>query len=125
MIQDDLLDWKPPAEIMGDRDGATYDSDRDLMRLDNAMGRIFRYIQDRQWHTLAELADAGICSEACASARLRDLRKPKFSAGRPYYIDRSHAGRGLYKYMFAGRAPEPTHVLVNGKWIPVQDGAAR
>lgn len=100
MNQPDLLAWTPPI-IMGDRDGASFDRTRDLTRLDNAMGRIFTHMQSGKWYTLAELAEVGECSEACASARCRDLRKKKFGQ---YQINKSHCGKGLWKYRFAGKA---------------------
>jgi hypothetical protein len=98
--QPDLLDWTPP-QIMGDRDGITFDRDRDRKRLDTVMARVFQFIQDGQWHTLQEIAEACGCSEASASARLRDARKPKFGG---YQINKSHCGSGLWKYRFAGKA---------------------
>jgi len=103
MMDIDLFNYTPPAPqtILGDRDGETFNTERDLARLDNAMGRIWTFIQDGNWHTLAELSAVGECSEACASARLRDLRKAKFGS---YQINRSHCGKGLWKYRFAGKA---------------------
>lgn len=97
--QADLLSWTPPV-IMGDRDGETFDRARDLERLDSAMGRIFRKMSDGQWYSLAELAEVGRCSEACASARVRDLRKIRFGG---FHVSRSHCGKGLWKYRLAGR----------------------
>lgn len=88
-----------PPVIFGDRDGQTFDRARDLERLDSAMGRIFRLVRDREWHTLSELAAIGECSEACASARVRDLRKKKFGG---YFVDRAHCGNGLWKYRWTG-----------------------
>ena len=96
-----LFDHAPPAVIRGDRDGETFDRTRDLDRLDNAMGRIFSKMKDGKWYTLAELAAAGECSEACASARVRDLRKAKFGG---FHVSRSHCGNGLWKYRLAGKA---------------------
>jgi hypothetical protein len=86
---------------LGDRDGITFDRDRDGKRLNSAMERIFNFIQDGEWHTLEELAAVGQCSEACASARLRDCRKERFGG---WQINRSHCGNGLWKYRFAGKA---------------------
>lgn len=100
MHQLDLLAYMPPV-IMGERDGASFDRERDLARLDNAMGRIYNHMQDGKWYTLAELAEVGQCSEACASARCRDMRKSKFGG---FQINKSHCGNGLWKYRFAGKA---------------------
>jgi hypothetical protein len=89
----------PPVVIMGDRDGETFDRARDLDRLDNAMGRIYTHMKDRGWYTLAELAEAGDCSEAGAAARVRDLRKKKFGG---FIVDHMNCGGGLWKYRFTG-----------------------
>lgn len=94
-----LFTCPPPPVIMGDRDGETFSRDRDLDRLDSAMGRIYSRMKDRNWYTLAELASAGECSEASASARIRDLRKKKFGG---FYVDKANCGDGLWKYRFTG-----------------------
>lgn len=95
-----LFDFTPPpASIMGDRDGETFNRARDLDRLDNAMGRIYTLMKDGRWYTLAELACVGECSEAAASARLRDLRKKKFGG---WFVDKANCGDGLWKYRFTG-----------------------
>ena len=93
-----LFDYTPPV-VLGDRDGETFDRARDLDRLDNAMGRIYARMKDRNWYTLADLASAGECSEACASARIRDLRKKKFGG---FFVDKANCGDGLWKYRFTG-----------------------
>lgn len=94
-----LFDHAPPAVIRGDRDGETFDRTRDLDRLDNAMGRIFNLMKDGRWYTLAELATAGECSEACASARFRDLSKDKFRGPEANWkTDKRHLSRGVWQY---------------------------
>lgn len=55
--------------------GATYDPEIDQARLNTALGRVWRLMRDGKPRTLAEIAKAAECSEAGASARLRDLRK--------------------------------------------------
>jgi uncharacterized membrane protein len=47
------------------------------------------------WWTLAELARATGYPEASISARLRDLRKPKFGG---YTVERQYVERGLFRY---------------------------
>jgi hypothetical protein len=49
---------------------------------------------DHQWHTLADLATTGD-PEASVSARLRDLRKPKFGG---FHIERRYVSAGLWAY---------------------------
>jgi hypothetical protein len=97
MRQHDLLGWTPPVPqiIMGDRDGQSYSRERDLERLDSAMGRIFRLLGDGRWHTVEEMTDAGRCSPTGATARYRDLSKPKFGG---FKTESKNFGGGLWKY---------------------------
>ena len=59
-------------------DGATFDYDQDHTRLKTSLERVAALMADGKPRTLREIADAVGCSEAGASARLRDLRKAKF-----------------------------------------------
>ena len=94
-----LLAYADRQMLHGDRDGETFNRARDRKRLDTAMERIFSTMQDKGWHTLRELADKGGCSEACASARIRDLRKPEHGGWR---VDRQNRGGGLWAYSWTG-----------------------
>jgi hypothetical protein len=81
-------------------DGETYDPDRDGQRLGRQLAAVSNLMADGQWRTLSEIAEAvrgesGRASEASCSARLRDLRKPKFGA---HTVDRRNAGDGLWEY---------------------------
>jgi hypothetical protein len=93
-----LFEYTPPV-IMGDRDGETFDGPRDRKRLDTAMERVFAVLKDRQWHTLRELADKAGCSETCASARIRDLRKP---LGGSWTVEREYVDNGVWRYRWTG-----------------------
>jgi hypothetical protein len=78
-------------------DGVTYDPERDRERLKTLLERVFAYMLDRRWHTLAEIMTYCGGSEASVSARLRDLRKPRF--GSHGVERRRHATRpGLWEY---------------------------
>jgi hypothetical protein len=77
------------------RDGQTYDHARDGLRLAAQHQRVLAWMSDGQWHTLAELAKLTGDPEASVSARLRDLRKPRFGA---YQVAREYVQRGLWKY---------------------------
>lgn len=79
-------------------DGATYDPERDLARLDTQMGLVHHVLQSCRWYTLAELRAQCGGSEAGISARLRDLRKPKFGA---HDIRRERRTEGQYEYRLA------------------------
>ena len=67
-----------------DFDGKTYDPALDKSRLKSQLGRVFDVMADGRWHTLADIEEAifsqhGKCdSQPGISARIRDLRKPKF-----------------------------------------------
>lgn len=60
-------------------DGKTIEP-QDVPRLSKQLGRVSLLMADGEWRTLRTIADDCGCSEASASARLRDLRKPKFGA---------------------------------------------
>lgn len=76
-------------------DGETYDAARDHSRLFTQLFKIRQRMSDGQWHTLNELAQWGNCSVASASARVRDLRKPKFGG---HEVERRYVERGLWQY---------------------------
>lgn len=96
----DLFTYKPPAAEAFD--GKTYDPDRDYRRLDHLLGRVYRFMQDGAWHTLGTISHATGGSEASVSARLRDLRKPRYGA---LHIERRHLSDGLWQYRLA--SPDP------------------
>jgi len=76
-------------------DGETFDDDRDGERLSAHMARVRSLMADHAWYTLALIAWHAGCSEASASARLRDLRKERFGS---HTIDRRYVGEGLWEY---------------------------
>lgn len=77
------------------RDGQTYDHGRDGLRLAAQHQRVLAYMSNGRWWTLRELAQATGDPEASISARLRDLRKPKFGS---YKVAREYVERGLFRY---------------------------
>ena len=77
------------------RDGITYLHSRDARRLAGQQARVVAFMRDGGWHTLAEIAEATGDPEASVSARLRDLRKPRFGS---YVIEREYVERGLWRY---------------------------
>lgn len=79
-------------------DGKTYQAELDLERLASSLDRVKALMRDGRWRSLSEIAQRCGCSEAGASARLRDLRKPRF--GR-YTVERRRRGdpkAGLWEY---------------------------
>ena len=79
-------------------DGSTYDAARDQVRLTGQLLNVKQVLCDRQWHTLSEIAQRIGGSEAGISARIRDLRKPRFGN---HKIDRQHISHGLWRYRMA------------------------
>ena len=71
----------------------------DQRRLNTALGRVEAFMADFQWRILAEIAEACDCSEAGASARLRDLRKRKFGN---HQVDARRRTQGVWEYRVWG-----------------------
>lgn len=81
-------------------DGRTYEPARDFARLNTQLFRVRAFIEDGQWHTLRQIADAAGGTEAAVSARLRDFRKAKHGG---WEIERRYLNRGLFQYRWTGR----------------------
>lgn len=70
----------------------------DVQRLGSQLERVKQAMNNGSWWTLAELATAVNGSEAGVSARLRDLRKPRFGG---YRVERRRIVKwslGLWQY---------------------------
>ena len=81
-----------------DFDGATYEFQFDHSRLSGQVARVFAFMAFGYWHTLDEIAAATGDPCQSVSARLRDLRKPRFGG---HTIDRRRRGDpkdGLFEY---------------------------
>ena len=76
-------------------DGATIEPAQDTARLAGQLERVKALMLDGRWRTLAQIAAAVEGSEAGVSARLRDLRKPRFGG---YQVDRDRLAGGLFTY---------------------------
>lgn len=83
------------SAVLQPRDGATYDHGRDGKRLHHQHHRVLAFMRDGKFHTLAEIAAYTKDPEASVSARLRDLRKPRFGS---HEIERLYVERGLFRY---------------------------
>ena len=94
MMQPDLWSWTPPV-IKGDRDGETFSSGRDLARLNDQARDVYEVMKDGEWRSLSAIAAHTGHPEASISARLRDLRKPKFGS---FTVERRYIEKGLYHY---------------------------
>lgn len=84
-------------------DGATYSPALDSARLTSALGRVYSLMSDGGWRALSEIATACDCSEAGASARLRDLRKPRFGG---HTVETDRVAGGLWRYRLIVNQPQ-------------------
>jgi hypothetical protein len=91
-------------------DGETFEPARDADRLNAQLGRVLATMRDHDWHTLAELAARTTDPEASISARIRDLRKPKFGG---YVVQRRYVEAGLWAYRIA--PPEGALPMTGGR----------
>lgn len=78
-----------------DFNGVTYEAERDGVRLNKQQARVRNVMSDGQWRTLAQLSNLTGDPQASVSARLRDLRKPRFGG---YRVQRQYLGNGLWQY---------------------------
>ena len=77
-------------------DGVTINDERDNGRLQAQLDLVRQLtLSTELWYTLAELSQRTNFPEASVSARLRDLRKPKFGG---YTVDRKYVERGTWAY---------------------------
>lgn len=85
-------------------DGDTFDPAQDAARLANQLiavrGHLLRH--PGEWFTLTTLAAVLRYPEASVSARLRDLRKPRFG-GYEIARRRTHPGQGTWEYSLIGK----------------------
>jgi len=84
-------------------DGATYNHARDSARLADQTLLVFSLMKDGKYRTLRSIAEETGAPEASVSARLRDLRKPRFGG---HTVNREYLGLGLYQYQLVLRETE-------------------
>ena len=83
------------ASLDGPRDGVTFVPERDEVRLNKQQHEVFDAIKDGRWRTLAGISQRTGHPQASVSARLRDLRKPRFGG---HTVERRYVGNGLHEY---------------------------
>lgn len=79
-------------------DGAPFDPTEDGERLSRQLFAVRSLMLDGRWRTFVQIQESiGMGTEAAISARLRDLRKPRFGA---YEVLRRRVPgtKGLYEY---------------------------
>jgi hypothetical protein len=84
--------YPPPPRAF---DGQTYEPIHDFARLRGQLERVNAFMADGRFHTLNEIARAAGGTEASVSARLRDLRKPKYGSRD---VKRERVTGGLFRY---------------------------
>lgn len=87
--------------------GSTFDYQQDFARLNSHLEKVAHLMSDGRGRTLNEISIAVGCSESGASARLRDLRKPKFANRfNVMAVESERVTGGLWKYrvIFRGGA---------------------
>jgi hypothetical protein len=72
----EVLDSRYDKPLFGGPDVSTMD----VSRFKGQMERVLALVKDGRWRTLNEIASRCGCSTQSASARLRDLRKPRFGS---------------------------------------------
>jgi hypothetical protein len=78
-------------------DGDTFEADKDADRLRRQLLAVRAYMADGKWHTLADIGRGVEAPEASVSARLRDMRKPKFG-GHTIARRRTNVSNGTFEY---------------------------
>lgn len=77
-------------------DGETYEPEKDRDRLTGQLERVARVMGSGRWMTLRALSEAAAAPEASVSARLRDMRKPRFGG---HTVERRRVdGGGEWEY---------------------------
>jgi len=59
---------------------------------------VWQAMRDGVWRSVEEIAALVECKPASASARLRDLRKPRYGG---WTVERAYVGNGLWRYRVA------------------------
>jgi len=81
--------------LAGHRDGATYNAQFDHDRLSRQAKLIYKLMVDGAWRSLSEISQITGEPEASVSARLRDLRKPRFGG---FTVERRRRSKGTFEY---------------------------
>ena len=93
-------------------DGDTFDQQHDGKRLGTLLESVRRLMADSEWRTLSEIRKKiGRGSEASLSARLRDLRKPKFGGLTVERRRRGDPSLGLWEYRVTRSPNEQIEIL--------------
>ena len=78
-------------------DGETFSRELDGVRLTGQSKKVFDFMADSKWHTLADISEGTSSPESSVSARLRDYRKVRFGRHTIQKRRRSE-GSGTWEY---------------------------
>lgn len=92
------LEHRPSPPIF---DGATFDPEKDTIRLSGQLAEVYNLMRDGRYRTLAEIRNVVSGSEAGISARLRDLRKRKWGG---FTVNRRRRTEGTFEYQLCGQS---------------------
>lgn len=97
---DRIIDGETVAKAAKDAGfgGVTYEPEFDAERLKKQLRRTFNLMQDGEWRTLIEIAEATGDLLQSISARLRDFRKDKFGGHTVNRRRRGEPSNGLFEY---------------------------
>lgn len=98
------------TDLHGPADGETFDPNQDQNRLNLQRQRVFALMNDHEWHPSTEFERRLGDSWASLSARVRDLRKPKFG-GHTVERRRVTGVPGLHEYRLV--PDDPNAKLIN------------
>ncbi len=93
-------------------DGETYDPLLDGNRLRHQLGKVFEAMMRGEWLTLEEIQQRSGQPQASISARLRDLRKPRFGS---YILERRPRGErdlGQFEYRLLSATGGPVSRVI-------------
>ena len=89
------VNGRTPPPPPGDREGATYDHDRDYVRLNKQAFDVWRVMSDGRWHTIPEIGKVTGHTDRGISARIRDFRKEKYGS---HTVHGENISGGLWRY---------------------------
>lgn len=84
-----------PNPVLHDFDGDTYEPAKDKVRLNRQLDKVKSLMLDGVWRSLRDISLETGFPEASISARLRDLRKPRFGA---LNVERRRVDCDLFQY---------------------------
>lgn len=86
-------------------DGSDYDHERDHVRLETQLAKVFNLMKDGRWRSLTEIENETGAPQASVSAQLRNLRKERFGG---HTVNKKYVHDGLYVYQLIAKGHQQT-----------------